>query len=98
MKNQLTTEHIEEYRENGFLAIEGFLDPGELSEWQRCTQEAVNQRLESSVGQGFAHSLNNQADPDAYYAQVFTQCLKLLETHAGMRKLLLDLRLGEMAA
>src|SRR5689334_12755977 len=98
MKNQLTANQIDEYRKNGFLAIEGFLDRDELSEWQRCTQEAVDERLASSVGQGFAHSLNNQADPDAYYAQVFTQCLKLLETHAGMRKLLLDPRLGEMAA
>ena len=98
MKNNLTPEQISHYRENGFLAIERFLDGDELDEWRDYTQEAVDQRLSKTRSQDFSHSLNNQADPDAYYAQVFTQCLKLLETHEGMRKLLLDPRLGQLAA
>lgn len=98
MKNHLIPEQIAVYRENGFLAIEGFLDAGELERWRAFTQEAVDQRLAASKGGNLGQSLNNQADPDAYYAQVFTQCLKLLETHAGMRELMLDPRLGEMAA
>jgi len=98
MKNELTPKQIDTYRENGFLAVPGFLDSEELERWRAWTQEAVDQRLASTKGASFAESLNNQADPDAYYAQVFTQCLKLLETHAGMRELLLDPRLGRMAA
>lgn len=97
MKNRLTPEQVGSYRENGFLAIDGFLDEAELAQWRSFTQEAVDQRLAMTQGAEFAASLNNQADPDAYYAQVFTQCLKLLETHAGMRALMLDARLGEMA-
>jgi len=98
MKNQLTLRQVDCYQENGFLAIEGFLDVGELEEWRAYTQEAVDQRLAGTHGKDFTQSLNNQADPDAYYAQVFTQCLKLLETHEGVRGLMLDPRLGEMAA
>jgi phytanoyl-CoA hydroxylase len=95
MKNKLTDEQISYYRENGFIVLENFLDADELAEWRRCTDEAVAERLE--LGKGFSY-LNNQGDPDAFYAQVFTQCLKLADTHAGMRKLMLDPRLGELAA
>jgi ectoine hydroxylase-related dioxygenase (phytanoyl-CoA dioxygenase family) len=93
MKDQLTRDQIEYYRENGFLVIEGFLDAEELAEWRRCTDEAVEQRL--SKDDIF---LQNQGDPDAYYARVFTQCLKLAETHPGMHALMHDPRLGRVAA
>ena len=93
MNNHLSPPQIEFYQENGFLVIEDFLDPHELAHWQHTTQEAVDQRLATTQG-----ALSNQHDPDAYYAQVFTQCLKLAETHQGMRELMLDPRLGEMAA
>ena len=88
MKNQLSGEQIASYRESGFLVIENWLDAEELARWRAVTQEAVDQRLEKVP----------QHDPESYYAQVFLQCLKLLETHDGMRELLLDPRLGEMAA
>lgn len=102
MKNQLTQDQVASYRENGFLVLEHFLDADELARWQQATQEAVDQRL-ASVREGQKETdttriLSNQADPDTYYAQVFTQCLKLADTHAGMRELLLDPRLGELAA
>jgi ectoine hydroxylase-related dioxygenase (phytanoyl-CoA dioxygenase family) len=95
MKNQITDEQVAFYRENGFIVLENFLDASELDKWQRWTQEAVDERL--AQGAGF-HLLNNQGDPDAYYAQVFTQCLKLADSHPGMRELMLDPRLGEVAA
>src|SRR5262249_29328296 len=98
MKNQLSEQQIAFYRENGFLAIENFLDAQELERWQTTTQEAVDQRLEQSQGKGFMEGLNNQSDPDNYYAQVFTQCIKLADTHPGMRAIMFDPRLGEMAA
>lgn len=98
MQNNLTAEQIDSYQTNGFLVIEDFLDGGELADWRASTQEAVDQRLEGATGKGLQESLTNQADPDSYYALVFTQCLKLADTHAGMRRLLLDQRLGEVAA
>lgn len=94
MQWQVTGEQKSFYDENGFVVIEDFLTPDELEHWRTTTQEAVDQRLASEV-KGI---LNNQGDPDNYYAQVFTQCVKLADTHAGMRALMLDPHLGEAAA
>jgi ectoine hydroxylase-related dioxygenase (phytanoyl-CoA dioxygenase family) len=93
MNTDLSREQIDFYQENGYLVLENFLTPDELAQWRWATDEAVAQRLAA------AHpGLTNQSDPDAYYAQVFTQCLKLADTHAGMRELMFDPRLGKLAA
>jgi len=94
MNDTLSEQQIESYRQNGFLVIETFLSPDELVHWRRVTQEAVDQRLAAGPSGG----ITNQRDPDTYYAQVFTQCLKLADTHDGMRELMLDPRLGRLAA
>jgi hypothetical protein len=96
MRTELTRNQIEFCRENGFLVIEGCLDAGELEEWRRCTEEAVALRLKTVAPDG--HSLSNQKDPDAYYAQVFTQCLRLADIHEGMRRLILSPEIGRMGA
>lgn len=99
MKNQLSTEQIATYQENGFLVIENFLDAQELEAWRETTEEAVHQRLESLQKEGYRADIHtNQGNPEDYYAQVFVQCVKLAETHDGMRKTIFDPRLGEMAA
>ncbi len=92
MRDQVSPEQIETYRRNGFLVIDGFLGQEELEDWSEQVDEAVRQRLESST-----EGLHNQDDPDSYYARVFTQCLKLADTHMGMRRLMLDERLGRLA-
>ena len=91
MRNELTQKQITDCRRDGFLVIEDFLEMGELGTWRRVTDEAVAQRLETKSG------WNNQSDPDAYYAQVFTQCVRLADTHEGMHELMFDARLGETA-
>jgi phytanoyl-CoA hydroxylase len=93
MKTELTSEQIASYRENGYIVLENFLTPDELERWRWATDESVAQRLASVDA-----SLTNQSDPDAYYAQVFTQCLKLAETHAGMHEIMHDPNLGQVAA
>lgn len=92
MRDGLTKEQIEGYRNNGFLIIEGFLDEAELEDWRQQVGEAVKQRLESTT-----EGLHNQGDPDNYYARVFTQCLKLADTHVGVHRLMHDERLGRLA-
>ncbi|HYN89584.1 MAG TPA: phytanoyl-CoA dioxygenase family protein [Ardenticatenaceae bacterium] len=91
MKTQLTPQQIKQYRTQGFLLIEHFLDAGELQRWREVTDDAVRQRLAA------APQRTNRADPDDYYAQVFTQCQRLADTHAGMAELMLDAQLGEVA-
>ncbi len=98
MQDTLSAEQIAFYRENGFIAIENFLSSEELARWQRVTDEAVALRLSGGKEGNISHTLNNQADPDAFYANVFTQCLKLIEVHPEMRELICDARLGKIAA
>jgi phytanoyl-CoA hydroxylase len=93
MKDQVGSEQIDRYREQGFLVIEGFLDAEELAHWRAVTDEAVAERLAQTNG-----LLHNQGDPESYYARTFTQCIKLADTHEGMRALMLDPRLGRLAA
>lgn len=92
MRTDLTPEEIQTYRRDGFIVLHDFLTADELDDWRTQVEEAVAERL---VTKG---ALQNQDDPDSYYAQVFTQCLKLADTHAGVRRLMLDPRLGKLAA
>ena len=92
MKTALSSQQINTYREQGFLVIENFLDDAQLETWRTATTEAVDQRLAEAAAN------SNQHDPDSYYAQVFTQCQRLAYTHDGMKKLMFDERLGEVAA
>lgn len=92
MRHELATEQIDFYQENGFLVIENFLDADELEEWRRCTDESVEERLGTSV-----EHMTNQLDPSNFYARVFTQCLRLADSHPGMRKLVHDPKIGKMA-
>src|SRR5438067_2512254 len=92
MKTELKQSQIDFYRENGFVAVEDFLDADELANCRNVTEDAVNQRLRDRSG------LTNQDDPQSYYARVFTQCVRLADTHAGMAKIMLDARLGKVAA
>lgn len=92
MKDQITREQINRYRTNGYLVIENFLDDRELALWRECTEKAVAERLGDSI---LVHT--NQTDPDSFYARVFTQCLRLADTHDGMRELIFDVRLGRIA-
>ena len=91
MNADLTQSQIDDYRQNGFIVIPDFLTDQELEDWRQNVREAVEKRLGSGT-------LNNQADPDSFYAQVFTQAIKLADVHEGMRRIMHDPRLGKMAA
>ncbi len=93
MRVDLSADEVTRYQTNGFIVVEDFLSPEELERWRTCTEEAVAERLALKVGH-----LTNQTDPSTYYAQVFTQCLKLAETHLGMHELLHDPALGQFIA
>jgi len=91
MKTALTDEQIQSYRDDGFIVVGEFLDADELENWRRCTEEGIQERLKTT-------HLQNQGDPDSYYAQVFTQAIKLRDVHEGMRQIMDDPRLGKLAA
>jgi phytanoyl-CoA hydroxylase len=96
MSHKVTADQVAAYQANGFLVIENFLDPGELENWRVQVEEAVQQRL--STPRAERKMTNITEDDDDFYSQVFLQCLKLADTHAGMRTLMTDPKLGEAAA
>ena len=93
MKSELSTHQLISYQEDGYLLVEGFLDPTELERWRRVTNDAVAGRLSDPAAE-----LTNQKNPQDYYARVFTQAIRLADTHAEMRTLIFDPPLARMAA
>lgn len=91
MQTEVSAQQVEQYQQQGFIVIENFLDAAELEHWRAVTEAAMRVRLDDAAG------LSNQADPETFYAQVFTQCLRLADIHAGMAELIFDERLGRLA-
>jgi phytanoyl-CoA hydroxylase len=87
----VTEQEVERYRRDGFLLMPGFLDAGELAEWRTVVERGAAARLAAEDG------LSN-ADSDAYYRQVFTQVSGLIRVEPRLAELLLDLRIGDLAA
>jgi ectoine hydroxylase-related dioxygenase (phytanoyl-CoA dioxygenase family) len=92
MKSELTPEQIERYQQDGVVVIEGLLDAEELQTWRTHVDAAVASRQGRKLANG------DMKSGDSYYDKVFTQRLNLWVDHAGMRGLMLDPRLGKMAA
>jgi phytanoyl-CoA hydroxylase len=88
MKYDLSDEEIANYRENGFLVIEDFLDPDELEEWRCAVDEAVLSRGEEVL----------PWEPHFSDSTIFKQRIQLWMDNDRIKDLILDERIGEMAA
>ncbi|HEY4197528.1 MAG TPA: phytanoyl-CoA dioxygenase family protein [Mucilaginibacter sp.] len=100
MKHQITKEQIESYRSSGFIVIENFLSEEELEHWRNTVTIAVKERAGikipgKDIRIGEADGINEDAD---YFGKVFDQLLNLWQTDEGAKKIMLDERLGKMAA
>lgn len=100
MKWQITDEQAAQFQENGFMVIEDFLSPEELSRWRTAVMEAVNERggrkmPGKDIKTGEDDGINEDAE---YFGKVFDQLLNLWQTNNAVRELMLDKRIGEMAA
>ena len=96
MNTNLTQEQIDSYAENGFILIHEFLTSAELEDWRAAVDEAVEARgnLKLARREG-----DERWDPERdQYARVFTQRINLWQDNAQIRELMLDARLGKMAA
>jgi ectoine hydroxylase-related dioxygenase (phytanoyl-CoA dioxygenase family) len=91
MRTTVTRAEIEGYRENGFLAMPDFLDSHELAHWREAVAAAARARIERPDG------LSNALDDD-YYRAVFTQLSGLRRLSREVEALVLDARIGELAA
>jgi len=100
MKNQLSSEQIKSYQDNGFIVIENFLSNEELEHWQKWVSTAVEERAGVKIpGKNIKTGEDDGINEDAgYYAKVFDQILNLWQTNEEMKKLMIDERIGKMAA
>ena len=100
MNTILTEDKIKLFQENGFVVQENFLDDEELKEWREAVAEAVSERNGLKMPGRMVKAEDddgNNEDPE-YFSNVFDQLLNLWQTNDRMRKLMLDERLGKMAA
>ena len=100
MRYKLKEEEVKYYRDNGFLIVHDFLNPEELAHWQKSVQNAVDNRERrkfphSEIKSGEDDGINADA---AYFGKVFDQIINLWQTDEKMKELMLDKRIGEMAA
>src|SRR5579872_5994232 len=100
MNYLLTNEQVDSYQQNGFLVIDNFLSAEELEDWRATVMEAVRQRggqkMPGKEGKtGEDDGINEDTE---YFGKVFDQLINLWQTHASVKRLMTDARLGEMAA
>ena len=100
MQYELTEEQVRRYRADGFLVVDDFLSPEEVDQWRATVLEAVRKRAGvkipgKDIKTGQDDGINEDAD---YFGKVFDQLINLWQTDPGVRALMLDPRLGQMAA
>lgn len=93
MNTELTQTQIDFYRENGFIVLHDFLTAEELETWRASVDSAINRR-------GKQRMPNQEwvVDEESYYNKVFVQRVNLWQDNELIRKLILDNRLGKLAA
>lgn len=96
MNNNITPEQIKDYRENGFVQIDNFLDEAELAEWRKAVDEAVEKRKDNKLPD--RKWVGDMEDDEKYYESVFKQRLNLWKDNEKINKIMLDERIGKMAA
>ncbi|ULQ55344.1 phytanoyl-CoA dioxygenase family protein [Flavihumibacter rivuli] len=100
MNTSLSNEQIQSYRKNGFLVVEDFLNPEELETWRNAVMEAVAERNGIKIpGKNIQTGKEDGINEDAeYFGNVFDQLVNLWQTNDKVRQLMLDERIGKMAA
>ena len=93
MNTTVTQEQIDFYRENGFVVLHDFLTPEELETWRDAVDGAVRRRGERRQ----LHHKDNKYR-GTYYDYIFVQRVNLWMDSPEVRRLILDPRLGKLAA
>jgi phytanoyl-CoA hydroxylase len=97
MRSRPTNEEVSFYQENGFVVLPGILTEDERARWLEVVGTAAARRttrtpLEGTNYAEFFHTENE------YYNSVFTQRINLWMTDPAVKDLVLDERLGRIAA
>ncbi|HRA66364.1 MAG TPA: phytanoyl-CoA dioxygenase family protein, partial [Caldilinea sp.] len=91
MNTNISHEEVDFYRKNGYVVMHDFLSQEELQEWRDAVTDAVAERGQQRI-------LGQMGKPNEYYENVFVQRVNLWQDNPKVRKLMLDARLGKIAA
>jgi phytanoyl-CoA hydroxylase len=100
MNSELSADQINFYQENGYVVIENFLTVDELAAWREAVTEAiVNRKGLKMPVKDIKIDENDGINKDAdYFNNVFDQLLNLWQTNDKVKDIMLDERIGKMAA
>ena len=90
------------YRENGFVILPDLLGAEEVAQWRKVIFGAVAERSgrmpATAGGYGESFKPGGRLESDQYYNKVFTQKINLWMSDLEVRELVLNERLGQVAA
>ncbi len=100
MNCNLTKDQIDFYTKHGFVVIEDFLNEEELMNWREVVFESVEERNGlkmpgKTIKLDQYDNINNEPE---YYSKVFDQFINIWQTNKKMKELIVDQRIGQMAA
>ena len=98
MKNELSIDQIEKFQNDGYVVIEDFLSETELDFWREALNEAIAKRKGYKMPDRKEVYGKGDDNDKTYYDNVFDQLINLWQDNEKMRKIMLDERLGKMAA
>src|SRR4051794_29193257 len=100
MNYELSQQQVQSYRDNGFIVVDNFLSPEELENWRSVVMNAVNSRAGVKIpGKELKTGEDDGINDDTeYFGKVFDQLINLWQTDEGVKKLMVDERIGKMAA
>ncbi|MRG45458.1 phytanoyl-CoA dioxygenase family protein [Chitinophaga sp. SYP-B3965] len=98
MKHELSQTQISQYQQDGFLVIEDFLSPDDLAFWREALTEALAKRNGNKMpDRKEVYGKGDDADK-SYYDNVFDQMINLWQDNEKIKDIMLDARIGKMAA
>jgi phytanoyl-CoA hydroxylase len=97
LREAVTLQEVDFYRQNGFLVLPDLLDGEEVKTWREAVIRALAERT------GIFPKDDNEYAPffsevHEYHDKVFSQTINLWMTSPAVRDLVLDQRLGRIAA
>jgi ectoine hydroxylase-related dioxygenase (phytanoyl-CoA dioxygenase family) len=95
MNTDLTPQQIEQYREQGFLKVAGFLEAPEVDRLKRAVLEACASMGKDKVA-GLKPDESTMKAGESYYDRVFTQRLNLWRINDTIKGFMLSPELGRM--
>ncbi len=92
----LTDDQIADYRQNGFIKLEGVIPPERLADCRDCVAEAVASETSTDI-LGRAVSAGT-TDAQSVYSKIFTQRVNLWQRHPAVKELCFSPRFANLAA